>query len=328
MSLPFTIIDLRKAIIEAIAEEKAHYLPRLCVSLGLEPGTEQEAFSSKARYVEKRILSRNWDELVGFGQKILEKYPDRESLSKLINCICSNSQGVSGEIKNLIFAANGPKPEIVLSDALNNTIEVVKNKEYSLVYNWPISSSGLSWKDLVNWWAKENNLDFSTRKTEEKLFLRLKESLDSSIPERIFFDSYFRHYHGELAEDFPALIPQVYLHFDPKVIKELNGQKRLVRQRMDFLMLLPNNQRIVIEIDGKQHYSETKHFSPKGDVAVASPETYAEMVSEDRRLRLLGYEVYRFGGYELRDEIQSQALVRDFFAQLFQKHGILPRSPS
>ena len=59
---------------------------------------------------------------------------------------------------------------------------------------------------------------------------------------------------------------------------------------MDFLLLLPHGVRIVLEVDGKQHYAE-------GDTA--SPKLYSEMVSEDRRLRLRGYEVYRFGGYEL-----------------------------
>lgn len=58
-------------------------------------------------------------------------------------------------------------------------------------------------------------------------------------------------------------------------------------QRMDFLMLLPNGIRVVIEIDGKQHYS-------KNDIA--SPKLYAEMMANTRELQLKGYEVYRFGG--------------------------------
>ena len=58
-------------------------------------------------------------------------------------------------------------------------------------------------------------------------------------------------------------------------------------QRMDFLMLLPNGIRVVIEIDGKQHYSE-------GDIS--SPKLYAEMMVDTRKLQLKGYEVYRLGG--------------------------------
>ena len=48
---------------------------------------------------------------------------------------------------------------------------------------------------------------------------------------------------------------------------------------MDFLLLLPHRQRVVIEVDGKQHYAD-------GDVA--RPERYAAMVAEDRNLRLTG----------------------------------------
>jgi hypothetical protein len=47
---------------------------------------------------------------------------------------------------------------------------------------------------------------------------------------------------------------------------------------------------VVLEVDGKQHYAN-------GDTA--SPALYSQMVSEDRRLRLAGYEVYRFGETEL-----------------------------
>jgi hypothetical protein len=59
---------------------------------------------------------------------------------------------------------------------------------------------------------------------------------------------------------------------------------------MDFLILFSSRHRVVLEVEGKQHYAN-------GDTA--SPALYSEMVSEDRRLRLAGYEVYRFGGAEL-----------------------------
>lgn len=79
-----------------------------------------------------------------------------------------------------------------------------------------------------------------------------------------------------------------------------------MRERMDFLLLLPHGVRIVLEVDGKQHYAE-------GDIA--SPKLYSEMVSEDRRLRLHGYEVYRFGGYEL-SRSSATDMLREFFDEL------------
>ena len=36
-----------------------------------------------------------------------------------------SASGVSGGVKNLIFAANGPKPELVLRDAVNNDVEII-----------------------------------------------------------------------------------------------------------------------------------------------------------------------------------------------------------
>jgi very-short-patch-repair endonuclease len=94
---------------------------------------------------------------------------------------------------------------------------------------------------------------------------------------------------------------------------------------MDFLMLLDDHVRIVIEVDGKEHYAE-------GDKA--SPRHYAKMVEEDRRLRLQGYELYRFGGAEFPDAdlnngrytigLQSKAVVTEFFQCLFNRHKIKP----
>lgn len=75
---------------------------------------------------------------------------------------------------------------------------------------------------------------------------------------------------------------------------------------MDFLIHFSSRHRVVLEVDGKQHYA-------RGDIA--NPTLYSEMVAEDRRLRLAGYEVYRFGGAEL---VASSAndMLADFFTQL------------
>jgi hypothetical protein len=184
----------------------------------------------------------------------------------------------AGRYKNLIFAANGPKPELVLVDALNNDIRIVRNQEYCLVYDLPIGHNGLRWHELVTWWSSISS--FSD--PERNLYRRLLESL-SSVPERRFFRLYFETLRNDLGERLPAIIPQVYLHYDPYTLRELPGNgSALARQRMDFLFLLPCRQRVVIEIDGQQHYAD-------GDVA--SPKRYAEMAAEDRNLRLQGYDV-------------------------------------
>jgi hypothetical protein len=58
------------------------------------------------------------------------------------------------------------------------------------------------------------------------------------------------------------------------------------------------------------------------------------MVEEDRRLRLQGYELYRFGGAEFPDADwnndryvvggQAKKVVIDFFERLFDKHKVGP----
>jgi hypothetical protein len=71
------------------------------------------------------------------------------------------------------------------------------------------------------------------------------------------------------------------------------------------------------------------HFA---DGRSASPAKYAEMAAEDRRLRLHGYEVYRFGAAEFGDTEmvegrfkvgeQSAKTALEFFQALLPKHGV------
>jgi very-short-patch-repair endonuclease len=218
-----------------------------------------------------------------------------------------------GNIKNLIFAANGPKPEMVLEDAIKNNIRIVKNAEYCLVYEEPILQHGLRWYELRNWWAKRIGMQgLQTREIADDLYKRLKSSLINSNPEELLMHTYFVNFYAQLGEDLPALIPQVYFHYDPYTLKQLNNRRRIPRQRMDFLLLLPRNIRIVLEIDGKHHYSIQNDK--------ADPVRYAEMVQEDRKLKMAGYEVYRFGGQEFVESRQSKEMIQNFFSELFSRY--------
>lgn len=221
--------------------------------------------------------------------------------------------GVAGPTKNLIFAASGPKPEIVLRDAMNNDIEIVKNAEYCLVYDEPVPAEGLRFSRLVAWWRDREQLPETVGDREVGLAVhhRSRASLDSEA-ERVVFDAYAARYKDTF--DIPALVPQVYLHYDPydQRTRRQNGNGRpLARQRMDFLLLFSDRRRVVIEVDGKQHYAVDDK---------ASPNLYARMVAEDRRLRLAGYEVFRFGGAELFRP-DSPKMLADFFDQLASRMG-------
>ncbi|GIF08860.1 AbiJ-related protein [Actinoplanes siamensis] len=219
--------------------------------------------------------------------------------------------GVRGSMKNLIFAAVGHKPEIVLDDALNNDLRIVRNAENCLVYDRTLGSRGLTWADLTDWWAEQQG---TAGAPTRELFLSLCQRLDRSLANdaerrimRTYIDRSLR-----LGPTIPALIPQVYLHYDPRTASQRRTPGPLPRQRMDFLLLLPGRARVVIECDGKQHYAD--------DNGHADPRRYAEMVAEDRELRLKGYEVYRFGGAELTNDRAAERLLSAFFDRLDQRH--------
>lgn len=218
----------------------------------------------------------------------------------------SIARGVEGRPKNLIFASQGPKPEIGFVDAINNDIVILSGEKSCLVYDRPIDSNGLLWSDLVAWWR-----EVSLGSDAASLGTRLQKSLASEA-ERKLFATYFKLYRAVLGDALPALLPQVYLHYDPATVKTLRHRLPLPRQRMDFLLLLPGRQRIVLEVDGKHHFSENDQPSLK---------VYAEMVSADRELRLAGYEIYRFGANELVGDA-AETKIADFFKKLFRLHHV------
>lgn len=299
--------DLQNAIAEAISdEERAYDVIEMCKFFGLPAKDDDDPWSSKRLYVRSLIKDKSEGFLIDLAMRVIERYQS----ATLKGVLSKFTGGVSGEVKNIIFAANGPKPELVLTDAVHNVIDIVANAEYCLVYDKPITSAGLLWKDLILWWKEKSGCDDS--QAERSLYSRLKISLGSKVEELLFY-AYYKDFRKQLGEKLPALIPQVYLHYDPKTLKELQGKRRIPRERMDFLILFSERDRVVLEVDGKQHYAD-------GDVA--SPQAYARMVAEDRKLRLRGYEIYRFGGHELISTDEGQATLKNFFTLLFAKHNI------
>lgn len=268
----------------ALLEQAVHPLSR--------SGKEQRQTVSALN----KILSRDGYELAQEGE--LSGHPIFEFRSLV--------RGVDGRPKNLIFASQGPKPEIGFADAINNDIVILSGEESCLVYDRPINPNGLLWSELVGWWH-----EITPGADAANLGARLQKSLASEA-ERKMFDTYFRLYRTVLGDALPALLPQVYLHYDPAVVKTLRHRLPLPRQRMDFLLLLPGRQRIVLEVDGKHHFSEKDQPSLKA---------YAEMVSADRELRLAGYEIYRFGANELVGD-GAESRITDFFEKLFRLHRV------
>ncbi|MEU3639888.1 hypothetical protein AB0H23_27190 [Streptomyces albogriseolus] len=229
------------------------------------------------------------------------------------------TKGPSGSFKNLIFAADGIKPEIVLRDAVNNEVEIVRHADTCLVFTDPLPPHGLTWRQMVAWWQKNHQPGADEKTAAEGLYRRLYRSLDSK-PEQLLMITYCARYAENGGFDLPALIPQVYLHYDPYTRRSGKQSGALYRQRMDFLLLAPDRSRIVIEVDGVQHYGRPNPPDEQGRIThTAVPRLYAEMVAEDRRLRLAGYEIYRFGGWELM-EPGGRPLLESFFTSLLARH--------
>lgn len=117
-------------------------------------------------------------------------------------------QAAKSNMKNLIFAPLGKKPDIVIDDAIANDIKIVGDTDNCLLYDFEPNADGLLWNTLVKWWGSAH----ASENIQKDLFKRLLDSLDSQ-PEKDFSTQYYTIYQN--ANEYPALIPQVYLHYDP-----------------------------------------------------------------------------------------------------------------
>jgi hypothetical protein len=225
--------------------------------------------------------------------------------------IVSTQAARNRQAKNIIFASQ-VKPDIRFRDAVNNDIEIVENADKVLVYEKSIGGDGLRWRDLQAWWMNRERLT-DDADAKKSLYKRLISCLPpNSPPQRNLYELY-HEIHGSMVPDLPALLPEVWLHWDPKTVRD-RGTQALLRFRMDFLLLLRHGQRVVIEVDGAHHFT-----GPDGRPNGAR---YAENIRGDRDLKLSGYEVFRFGATELQDREHARVMLQQFFADLFGRFEI------
>ncbi len=129
----------------------------------------------------------------------------------------SKCAGNVGRPKQVIFASLGGKPDLRFVDAVNSDVEVVSDADKILIYDRPISIEGLRWRDLQAWWAERENVP-NDRGAKESLYRRMLKSLpDNSPPQKLFFKTFFATFEFD---DLPALLPEVYLHYDPKTVSQ------------------------------------------------------------------------------------------------------------
>lgn len=283
---------------------KSYDVAELCDRLGMpeHPDPEADPFKSKRVYVASRLQRAEADEVATAARRFLEDFED-DGLAAVLD---RYRPAGPGEVKNLIFGSTR-KPDLVLTDALSNDLALVNAAE-ALLYDGGIPEKGLTWRTLVTFILPDEAADDFVA-AARKLHARFRSCL-ASDPERHLFHVYAQRYRS-LGFDQPALVPQVWLHYDPKASWQRDRPTPITRQRMDFLLLPPGRRRVVIEVDGKQHYAD--------DNGGASPVRYAEMVRADRELRLGGYEVYRFGGAELPDLRTAIDILEPFFDELLRR---------
>ena len=159
--------------------------------------------------------------------------------------------------KNVIFASL-TKPDLRLRSAVDNDVEVVTGESAVLIYTQHIGPGGLNRADLQDWWSTENGQDRDAAKGA--LYVRLKASLPEEPPQRNFFRAYHQAC-GRQMPQLPALLPEVWFHWDAKTARE-RGPDALLRFRMDFLLLMPMGRRVVVEVDGQHHYANDRRASP------------------------------------------------------------------
>lgn len=253
----------------------------------------------------------------GLSDVGLKLSPEAQMAGRTIYKIVPTTKGGNEPIKNIIFAAKY-KPDIVIDDVLSNSIKVVKANG-ALIYDQGIPAEGISWINLLDWYKSIDSVY-----TEESMIDQFIKCLDSEA-EKLFFKAYIS-YINKHGKHLPALIPQVYLYYDPQT-QDQRGLKIFEHQKMDFIMIITPSQRVVIEIDGKQHYSEDEVVPGTNYKYYSSPKRYSEMMKAHREMSLTGYDVFRFGGYELwvnssTSENAIIAQVENFFSDLFSKYRI------
>ncbi|WP_327389261.1 endonuclease domain-containing protein [Streptomyces microflavus] len=227
-------------------------------------------------------------------------------------------QADSRRPRQVVFATRR-KPDIRISSVLDGDLEVLDQAERDddvLVYDRVVGNEGLRWRDLMDWWQAKRGINDAVQ-AKQALLQRMSASVPREATGQDNLGNLYYDLYGHDLDDRPALLPEVWLHWDHQTISQRRGRAQH-SIRMDFLMLLPGRQRIVIEVDGSQHYTDNRGRTP-------SPPRYAATMASDRDLKFLGYHVYRFGHEELKDLETARPIVADFFARLLGTHRAAPQ---
>lgn len=109
----------------------------------LHDDSPQDPAYSKRSLLQAYTVDWTVSQLIGLARRIVSEHNVYNTELQDLLDEYDRHGGVGSPAKNLIFAANGPKPELVLRDAVHNDIEIVKNAEYCLLFEHAIPADGL-----------------------------------------------------------------------------------------------------------------------------------------------------------------------------------------
>jgi hypothetical protein len=288
--------DLANVLAEVLYIYSATELGQVCDRLKLGP-SDSDPMGSKRRYVRERIRTSSDEVVLAAASKVSSDFarvaaiaswrgnPVSPSWVQAYDALAAfvRDSETPPQRLNLVFATT-EKPDIVVVDVPAG--RVADRGDYALIFDEAIGADGLTFAALKTWWI-------ARRGDSAKLYPRLLKSLGSA-PERAFFDHYYRTVIPKHGPMLPALLPQVWLQYDPVTRAERAGLKALARQRLDFLMLCAGGRKVIVEIDGPSHILGADGRPDFGG--------YQQQLVADRAFQFDGYEVYRFGVGELSPE--------------------------
>ncbi|MFH8893561.1 hypothetical protein [Streptomyces sp. DK15] len=109
--------------------------------------------------------------------------------------------------KNIIFASL-TKPDIRFQSAMDNDIEIVGNRDDSLVYDRPTPEDGLRRRDLQTWWQDKHEIP-TEADAKTSLYRRLRRSLpDNSPGQQNLFDCYHQILGTKVSTTTPYCCPR------------------------------------------------------------------------------------------------------------------------
>lgn len=241
--------------------------------------------------------SEKMDESYTDKEKVIEKKSEIDYKGDVSKEQLNEKVSEFNHKNEIIFAAiQKPKGNI---DTINGFYNIYINDKNCYIYDKGknINDFGVKKEDIEEW-CKEKGIP------KDEFYKKIRNSIPTKAKEQIkFYDYYMEKIYNRDSKKNFFLFPEVYVNLN---INNGDGEP----QRADFMLVLPNKEKIIIEIDGIGHYAD--EYQQKW---YASEKKYAKDREFDRNMIFKGYKVVRFSNYEIRDDIR---IVEKFFEELFK----------